>query len=220
MDYDEIIYAYIKGGDMRRSIQLFSVLISLFYFNIALADTYQGPTKLFYRIQDNITVNGPTTLNYVKVKVLAVNGDLKFDHLKVSDSAQLMGPVEGQYGEFGTCKIKGPAQLSEVKAQALNVTGVLQASRLKVAEAATVTGKLSLQEAEIGALVVTPGDNEQISLNQTQVKSIVVKGSHGSVLKLMNNSVVEGNVTFESGQGKIETDQSSKVMGHVTGAKN
>lgn len=196
------------------------ILVNLFCLNALWAGTYQGPTKLLFRIEDNITVNGPATFNHVKTNVLIVNGNLNFDHLKVSGTAQLNGPVEGKFGDFGSCDIKGPAQLSDILAKNLSIMGALQVNRLKVSDVLTVAGALSLQNAEVGTLIITPDNGSKILLDATHVKNVVVKGKNkDEVLKLMNNSIVEGTVKFESGSGKIETDQSSKVMGSVSGAK-
>lgn len=210
---------------MKNLFQILLLLTSLFYVNTIFAETYNGPTKLSYRIEDDITIHGPATLNRVKAKSLLVNGTTQFDHLKVSQTAEFSGPVEGQFGDFDNCKIKGVAKVSEVKANRLSIMGSLNANRLKVSGDLEVAGQLNVQEAELGTLIVTPGDSDEILLNQTQVKRIVVKSSDKKsdriqILKLMNNSIVAGDVVFESGHGKIETDQTSKVGGKITGAKN
>lgn len=206
-----------------RNTQIFFLLISLFYFNTGFSATYNGPTKLSYRIEDNITIHGPATLNRVKTKVISIDGTVQFDHLKVYQTAEFTGPVEGQFGDFEYCKIKGPAKLSEIKAKKLDVIGTLNVNRLKVSDDLNVIGQLSTEEAEIGTLTITPNDAKETLLNKTHAKKIIVKSNKTAngtqVLKLMNNSIVDGSVIFESGHGKIETDQSSKIVGNVSGVE-
>lgn len=188
------------------------------------AEEYNGMITLKGETLKDATFNGLTKLTDVKADSLNVTGAFEFSNLEVLNSATITGPTsKSKNGKFGSLTVTGPFEANDVIAKDINITGSLNAQNLKVENETTVIGGLSVDKGSLNNITIT---SDKITLKDTEVKgNITVKKASGlfgktrdQVLQLEGKTTVKGNITFESGEGKVEQASDSKVEGQVTGA--
>lgn len=62
--------------------------------------------------------------------------------------------------------------------------------------------------------------SDQVTLEDSKIKDIVVEKSDDrkQVLHLKGKTIVEGNITFESGKGTVKQGSEVKIQGEIKGA--
>jgi cytoskeletal protein CcmA (bactofilin family) len=146
------------------------------------------------------TFEGATDLKDKTFDTLQIKGDAKLESVQVTNDATITGLLDAK----------------KLNAKQLNVTGNANIDEATV-EAANVTGMLNAKGCTIQDLSVT---SESSMMDSCKVKKITVKKVEGSekpqVLEL-NNSQVEGDVTFEAGNGEVVLKGDARVAGAVVG---
>lgn len=198
---------------------LFRTLLSLILFTspYLLAEEFNGPTSLTMKIFDTLKVNGPAKLELVKAARLEVNGPLEFSRLDVKENAEIHGPFKGFKGMFDILSVKGPVSVDHLIANEFIIEGPLTATSLEVRKRLSVKGPVEITEGTLDRLVV---EGKKIVLDKVKVNEIHIKDTESkAVLLLKGNSKVEGNVTFESGDGEVKLESGSRINGSVHGGK-
>lgn len=161
-----------------------------------------GPLTMKHsRLQSNeeIAVIGPVRLTDVHAPTLDITGPLEFQDLVVAGSARVTGPVKGKKGTFNTLDVTGPLNIRHLKA-----------------ESANITGPVHVHGGHVGDLTVTA---ETVMLENVTAASVLIhpNGDKPQTLHLKGQTVIQGNITFESGQGRILQDSSARIHGAVSG---
>lgn len=186
----------------------------------AQAKTFDGPTTLSSQEFETLTINGPADLDRVKSNTLTVNGPLKFNEVKISAKTEVSGPSKGEEGKFGNVMINGPFEASKVKCDNLVVKGPVSLTKFTINGDTHIEGPLEAKKGTFNDIKsVTP----PVLLQDIDIKNITIKKpSNGKddTLTLSGETTVSGNITFESGNGKvIMKDKDSTIKGKIIGGQ-
>lgn len=195
------------------------IIISLLAFSsLTWADSFNGPTDLTGNTYLELTINGPTKLTQVKTSSLTVNGPVEFDKINVAQIGSVAGPMDGEKGKFADLTIKGAANLKKVIIKNLNVTGPLSLTHFTIKGHTTILGPLSANDGGFKDITISSSD---IKLRNVKVRNITVLAQDTpETIQLIGNTIVIGNITFESGQGTVKSRSDNvQVQGKVTGGK-
>jgi cytoskeletal protein CcmA (bactofilin family) len=168
-------------------------------------DSHYGKTICQNTKQQALSVFGDTELTKVTLGSLTVHGNLEAKQVSVS----------GNYNVHGNSHVKNfTVQGSTLAYGALETDGG-QLSNV------TLYGALKSDDTQFNGNLTLYA--RHIELEDAIVKkSIRVKGKRESrprILCLEDNTVIHGDISFESGDGQIFKDGDAKVQGKVTGAK-
>lgn len=110
----------------------------------------------------------------------------------------------------------GVVNLDNVRLNELIVNGPVQASRLTVKESATINGPLQAKESRFDAITV---GSSSIRLERSYAANITMKSSRSVERQVVTlvDTVIEGRIVFEQGNGTVEFKGSSVVKGGVVG---
>lgn len=195
------------------------ILGSFFFLTMLHADTYNGPTSLRFTRKAEVTINGPATIKQASIKTLVVNGPLDFYEIEATVSATIAGYMKGEKGRFTKLQVTGPFYGHRIDCGELNVVGPVEVSYLKVTGDTTILGPLTATEAKFNNIIITA---DKISLNNATVNNLLIKKTdkeETQTLILTGSTVINGDVTFESGNGIIHADSSVVIHGSVKGTK-
>lgn len=182
----------------------FFLLLSFFFCLGVFAEEYNGPTSLFLRFYEDLSVNGPAKLKFIKTQSLEIKGPLEFHSLDVAGKAEIMGPVNGDKGKFGQLSITGTMDVDHVICEDLSVKGAVKAVFLDVTNHAEIDGVLDAKHSKFKSLTVNA---DKTILDEVIVDSILVKKDQKSqVLVLRGPTSVSGDIVFESGEGIVQVE--------------
>jgi hypothetical protein len=178
-----------------------------------------GPTRIAGETFENGDFTGPTTLTDVKADSLSVTGPLAFHNLEVKNHTEITGPTSrSEKGTFNSLEITGPFRATDVTCNTLEARGPIGVTKLTVKQDATITGPLDARESHFQNITIQAQD---IMLRDTIVEGDIlvqhVKNKK-QILRLKGRTIVKGNVTFESGFGKIELSSGSEIQGTTKNA--
>lgn len=200
-----------------------NVKVSLFFLLCismclsAFGEVFNGPTTLSWKVYDSLAVNGPANFKLVKAKTLQVNGPLQFHNLDVAGKAEVDGSMKGDKGKFGQLFVTGPMDVDHVICGELSVKGPVKATYLDVQNHAEIVGPLEVQHGKFKSLAVNA---DKIILEAVTIETIVVnKGNNNQTLVLRGQTIVNGDIVFESGNGIVQIESSDvRTNGSVKGA--
>ncbi len=203
-----------------------------------------GNTTLFDVKTEEVSVTGPLTFKNLTVahtgtltgpvegtsgqfETLVVTGPLKFETLTVQKDTVITGDASGKDGNFLNLTVVGPFNLTQTTCQNLIVTGSVETTKLIVRDKTVSVGNFNAAESQFGDMTLTA---EKVLLKETKAQNILLKKNkengvlswldegHPQELRLMKNSIIEGDVTFESEKGKIFLEEGSQIKGTIKGA--
>lgn len=184
----------------------------------AQAQSFMGVTTLEKQNLKEASFMGPTDLKEITAKSLSVMGPLHFNHLKVEKAAEIFGPVSNsEFGTFGSLFITGPFVAKNVTCSKLEVTGPVDVTDIQVSGATTIIGPLRAVKSTFENITIT---SDQVTLEDSKTKDIIVEKNEDKkqVLNLKGKTIVEGNITFESGKGIVKQGLEVKIQGEIKGA--
>lgn len=141
-------------------------------------------------------LNGTTVTNQITVDGFLNTENANLNNVQANGIAHINGTVVT--GDF---KFNGSLTLKEVK-----LSGILD-----------MTGFLTAEDSQLGTIDIT---SNNISLKGTSTKDITVhKTKHDKeTIYLQTGTTVNGNITFESGNGYV-VEEGGTVIGNVIGGK-
>ncbi len=146
------------------------------------------------------TFEGFTKLNDKTFDKLQVMGDAELENVQVTNEATITGMLTAKKLTAKQLQVTGNAKLDEATVEGAHIMGMLDAKACTIQDLAITT--------------------ESSMLNACKVKTVMVKKVEGSekpqVLEL-DNTVIEGDVTFEAGNGEIVLKGDSRVAGAIIG---
>lgn len=197
------------------------IVSSMLAMTVAQAATYYGPTDLNKQTVDEIVVHGPATLNQVQTKRLSVMGPLEFKDLKVTEKADVVGPIKnGQLGQFTQLKVTGPVQIKQAEIGSLQTIGPVQVDNVIVKGETVIIGPLTANKSKFQNLTITA---DQINLTNVEIGNIYVKPASDNkpqVVYLKGKTTVTGSIQFEAKNGQVVTQgKNAVVQGQVVGGE-
>lgn len=188
---------------------------------VAFAKTYYGPTKISNSSEEEVTIIGPADLDQLKSNTLKVTGPLKFNKIVISNETEVTGPTAGEKGKFNNLKITGPVKGTQIEAQTMNITGPAYFNNIEVKGNAKITGTLFVNKGKFKNIDVV---SDKVKLKDTTADSIHFdKNMHDSkkeqMLMIQGKSIINGDIVFDSGKGKVVVDKTVQIKGKVQGAE-
>lgn len=203
-------------------------LVIFFYSSMAGATTFNGPTELYSKEFKDLNINGPSKLDGLKADSLKVNGPLKFTELKIKGKTEISGPCKGEDGEFENVVIHGPFEGRKIKANSLDVNGPVDIEDFKITGDVNINGPLKAKHGSFKDINAahTPIQLYSVTVNNINVKKEDSKkvstnnNDTNNEIKLAGDTIVSGNITFESGNGVVFIrDKTAQLKGKVIGGK-
>lgn len=182
------------------------------------ADTFNGPMQLKEKSYDELIINGPANLNRIETKSLAIRGPLKFEEISVKGPATIDGPMRGKRGAFRQMVVNGPFEGREFDADTLKAAGPVSLEKFTFEGNVQIEGEFM---AKKGTLQDLSMGGENAHLEDVNVKNIVfTKAGHEKQQNLLlgGSTVVSGDITFESGHGKVmKNGELVRIQGKIIG---
>lgn len=200
--------------------------------SIIMADTFNGPTELSSQDFKDLNINGPANLSKITADSLTVRGPLNFTKVTVKGKTEIAGPTSGDEGDFKDVLIHGTFWGSKFNMANLHVDGDVTIENFKITGKVTINGPLKAKNGSFNNIetVNTPVALYNVNVNNITVNNNRKKDSdkntkddntdNSNVVKLAGNTVVSGNITFESGNGIVFIrDKTAQLKGKVIGGK-
>lgn len=198
--------------------------------SFAEPNTFNGPIELSTQEFKDLNINGPATLHAIKADSLNVRGPFDFISVKVKGKTEISGPFTGTDGEFTDIVVHGPFQGTKISANNLHVDGPAAIEDFKITGNVSINGPL---KAKVGSFKDITTVNTPVALYDVTVNTIQVKKDSGKItddpinnegygknneIKLAGKTIVNGNITFESGDGVVFIrDKTAQFKGKVIG---
>jgi len=138
-------------------------------------------------------------------------GEGKLSQLDVAGKVTLRGTTV-----LGNTHIAGILKATNATLKDLELAGKAKLVTSKVQGNARVSGYLLACNSNFTNKLIISSDHTRIE--NTIIPSIKISpGNREQVLYLANNSLIKGDITFESGRGMVLMDQTSQISGKVKG---
>ncbi len=211
-------------------ILAYAVFVIPFYSPIAESTTLVGPTDLSSQEFKELNIHGPSKLSEIKADSLRINGPLNFNQLKVKGKTEISGPTSGEEGEFKDLLIHGTFWGNKIKIENLQVDGDVTIEHFNINGDVNINGPL---KAKNGTFSNITNVYAPVALYNVVVNNIYIKKDSNqnhkesdqnnnaqNEVKLAGETIVSGNITFESGDGVVFIrDKTSQLKGKVIGGK-
>ncbi len=211
-------------------------MATLFVFNTAIAKTVNGDLNLDHANLDHVTVNGNAKLTDSKFQSLHVNGHLKFSQIGIADTLMVNRSAEGHGLICRSAKIDGALEVDKFTAEKAHISGSfigndatihhnivvdgeLEGRHITVDGKAIIHGELNVQDSDFHTIEM---NSDYCVLQNTRATHIVFKHmKSGRIQKLILNgqTVISGEVDFETGSGELILDPKAVIEGKITGGK-
>lgn len=176
-------------------------------------------------------VQADTYLETIKANALCVEGRLFFKELRVDEKLFISGEMVGKDLKCKAFEAHGMFSVKKVKAETGVVNGKMYMVEGHIDHLELTTLKSTLEQSTVGTIVVKPCHSgiipplKVVKENQedwvpTQVIAprLCLEPKKQQILFLKTGSRVD-NIIFESGDGIVYVDSTSKVMGKVIGGR-
>lgn len=188
--------------------------------SIALATTFNGQTELSAQTFKELEINGSARLSEIRANSLTVKGSLDFKRLNVTGDTKVLGACSGEESDFKNLAIQGTFWGAKIRIVNLQVDGEVAIEDFTLNGEVNIKGPL---KAKNGSFNNIDAVNAPIALYNVTVNNINVKKdntNNRNEVKLAGNTVVSGNITFESGEGIVFIrDKTAQLKGKVIGGK-
>jgi hypothetical protein len=198
----------------------FYFLIAIFLGNFCSAEEFNGLTSLKNSQMNDVTINGPAQLNNMRFKNLTTNGPLELKLLTVENEFETNGPVKGEDLKCNALKSTGLFAVDNVTCNKLIAVGPISGKNITINGDSNIIGPLSVKNSNFQNITIY---SNIIRLDDTVIGSITVKKSDSNnhskqELILEGATIINGDVIFESGNGKIKSNPKAKIVGKIQGA--
>lgn len=224
---------------------MITALVLLSSHSTAFADNFTGPTDLSSKDFKDLNINGNSNLNQISADSLTVKGPLNFSRIKIKGDTNVEGATSGEEADFNNLAVRGSFWATKVEIQNLKVDGEAALENFKVRGKVDINGPLKAKNGDffkdinaahtpialynvtvdnINVKNSSPGDvdynNTSKTGNTSNTNTNGNTNNDDNVVKLAGNTVVNGNITFESGNGIVFIrDKTVQFKGKVIGGK-
>ncbi len=171
------------------------------------AHSYYGPTSLSNKSLTNLRVMGPLSLKDSTIKgKLDVYGPFKGNSIQAA-KLTVQGPTSiYNKSKLGSVSINGPLTIKNSRVSSdLIVNGPIFASH------SVFMGKISVSSTKLTF--------KDCNLQTLKIRPAHSFGNNQQVLYLKGNTIVNGDISFMTGNGKIIKDASVVIKGNIYGSK-
>lgn len=177
-------------------------------------------TALLLLLSHNIyayQVSGSNNLQHKKFNNLTSKGYLQFSDLHITGNFTSHGSAVGEKLKCNNFVVSGSIKASDLTASFGSVKGAISAHNLNISGDLKLSGEIYITKSILGNVEIT---SNAATFKDSKIHNIMVKNNNNKEQKitLANKTIISGDVTFESGNGKIYLDNSSKIEGKITGA--
>jgi predicted acyltransferase (DUF342 family) len=139
---------------------------------------------------------GNVVINHVTLGCMSINGTATLNRTTFKGDLLLTGPLKA----------------TGVKFMGLNVTGSVSMENSQVLGNAQIIGPLTAMSSVFQQTLTVTSDN--VLLSETTTKDIIVESSRQPSTLILNNSTVNGNITFRGSHGNL-TNNKSTIKGKI-----
>lgn len=157
-------------------------------------------------------IHGSAELDDMNFKSLVVDGSLKFSNLIIEEELLVNGSVNGKKLKCKKFKINGSFNGKDIEAKDGSVSGSLEGANINVLGETKIFGSMSVSDGNFGNIEI---NGKKSDLTNSKARSIFFKKEEAETQKLELNkkTIISGDVTFESGEGKIYLNSGSEIHG-------
>jgi hypothetical protein len=185
-------------------------------------------------------VTGNAKLEKASHESLTVAGSLEFDKLTIEQTLSVSGSAKGNSLKCNVLNVNGSFKGENIQAKNGEVNGKMSCKELTIGEDLIVKGRLSGQKIKVSGKTSVDGnivasessfgdielgttgnkDTYEIVLLDSKAKNILFKQtkSESQRIYLEGKTIIEGDITFESNNGKVIFSMEAKVKGKIHGA--
>jgi hypothetical protein len=163
---------------------------------------------------------GPTSFEEKTLEgAVTVYGPASFKDVTVNASTHVMGPMVAEKSFFQTIHVDGPLSLKMCEIKNGLVNGPVEMTSCKVNEMIEINGSLFSSTSEFNG-DISIATNELTLQGQTKAKNIFIRATQEDKeqkVYLKDRALVEGDIAFEAGKGKVFVSEGAKVAGQISG---
>ena len=186
--------------------------------NVIQAKDYFGVTHLANQKLTQVTVYGPADFSKIHADSITVKGTFAFDNLSIQNKLESHGPTEGKNSEIGNLVVYGPLQLDHCIVNSIDMAGPFQAKYITVSKNSVFRGPFSALGCHLQNITLL---TDGAVFDDSDIKSITMKKNDDpkeQIVTLKGKTIVSGDITFESGKGKVIIENPAKLEGKIIGA--
>lgn len=209
-----------------------TLLLGLWMFSyspITLSTEFKGITELSSRNFKDLKIDGAATLNSISVDALTVTGALNFNQLKVANKTEISGATSGENGRFQDLIIHGTFWGAKIQIENLEVDKETALEDFKITGNTNIHAPLKAKNGSFNnidsaetpiALYNVTVNNIHVKMKQRSQNNTDENKTNNNEVKLAGNTIVSGNITFESGDGIVFIrDKTASLKGKIIGGK-
>ena len=153
------------------------------------------------------------------IEQLIVNGAANIQSKQVKGHSIVNGSLNATNSLFNSLIVNGFAKLAKTKITGtVTVNGSAELNKTTIAGVTAIHGYLSAQNTEI--LSTLHLSSNKSKLEKCTTKGIVVEKSRPKPQRLyLNNSTIDGDITFLGGHGKVYVCGKTTIAGQVIGGR-
>lgn len=155
-----------------------------------------------------------TTIINEQMNSYTAHRGLNLNASKISEQLTVNGPFVASNADLNDVFLNGKSEINNSRINGtFDSNGALSLNHVNFAGDVSLNGRLEAKYTAFNGNI--SANSEYIELVKTQVKKIHVRAGRNPVVKLVDGSIVAGDIVFESGKGKVIIDKESRVLGSV-----
>lgn len=163
---------------------------------------------------------GSTQIENKDLTTLHHSGELEVEKVKVTGSAIINGRFQALNSQFNELTINGQSEMKASEALGnTSINGALKVTDSKFGGSLVLNGLLEAKDSEfLKPVTIT---STKIDFINCKVQSLLIKTTKEDQQQILTlqDTTINGDVTFESGNGLVKMNKNSKISGKVNGAK-
>lgn len=149
-------------------------------------------------------------------------GPTSFDGTTVTGKVKIYGPLNAKNVNFKILEVNGPCKVKDSHIHEAAINGPVNVEKVTFEGKVQINGPLTARDSNFkGPLSVAA---RKVMLEKSHAKSIEIQANNNADDKkgqvvILKESVVEGDIKFVKGNGKVIALRGSKVKGKVEGGQ-
>jgi len=157
---------------------------------------------------------GVTTFKDETFDTLTCYGASRLDNVSIKGPLTIYGRLDANdLNVQGKVFIYGQTEMNDIHLKDdLMVYGRLTFDKGVVEGKTKIYGSVRIEDGKLNDLFVHA---RRITLNSSSVKNIYMEKEHGKITVVLVKTKVEGDIVFDSGNGRVIVDHDSSISGKV-----
>jgi len=199
------------------------------------ANQFNGNVKLENSAMTDVNIEGSADLKNMTMRSLKINGDVHFANLKVTDKCTINGSGKGDdvfchdiilHGSFTTQNLRtfsmvvhGNLSGNDIAiTNNLIIDGALDCQTINVSGYTQIYGEMNVSGSTFNDIILT---TQKSTITNSNAGNITIKAEQNhraaQQLILKGDTIITGNIVFESGNGELHLDKEVTVKGQIYG---